>query len=478
VKILQDNIFGVDLDKQAVEITQLNLLLKIAEKGHRLPLLEQNIKCGNSLIEDEEVAGDKAFKWKERFQDILAEGGFDVVIGNPPYINAIRLSKTVGKTVKEYWKHKYCSAKGAYDIFVLFFEQSLNVCKEGGFVSFITPNKYLSSPYGVALREAISKNYKLIKVLDLSKVKVFDDPMVYPIITIIQKTKPSKEYKISTERIFSENVTDKKTYQISSRNLTLLPDYNWGSILSENVGIIERIFDKCKPLEEVAVVQATSTASEADEYSQYINENNDGLRIINTGTIDRYRTTYGITKFMHHGKQLTKPFLDISRVSENRKGLYANPKIIISKLALRIEGFLDENGKYASVNTNCIHSPQKDYSLKYLVGVVNSRLMSFIYSEVFSGLRMSGGYFQFQAPQLRILPIAKASESERDKICVLVERIMSLFENLNKLGDKTTDERTRIEDEIQKNDSEIDELVYKIYGITESEKKIIEDSLK
>lgn len=478
VKILQNSIFGVDLDKQAVEIAQLNLLLKIAEKSHRLPLLEQNIKCGNSLIDDERVAGDKTFKWKEKFEDILTEGGFNVVIGNPPYINAIQLSKTVGENVKKYWKHKYYSAKGAYDIFILFFEQSLNICKEGGFVSFITPNKYLSSPYGVALREFISSNHKVIKVLDLSKVKVFDDPMVYPIITVIQKTKPTKEYKISIEKMFSENVTDKKIYEISSRNLSLLPDYNWGIILSESVEIIEKIFDKCKPLEDVAVVQATSTASEADEYSLYINESNNGLRIINTGTIDRYRTTYGIAKFMHEGKQLEKPFLDISKVSENRKGLYTSPKIIISKLALRIEGFLDDKGKYASVNTNCIHSPQKDFSLKYLAGVIDSKLMSFIYSELFSGLRMSGGYFQFQAPQLRILPMIKASDIEKNRMSALVERIMMLYETFNNFGNKRTDERARIEEEIKKTDSEIDELVYKIYGITETEKKIIENSLK
>jgi hypothetical protein len=79
-KILQNNIFGVDLDKQAVEIAQLNLLLKIAEKKKRLPLLGENIKCGNSLIADEKYAGDKAFRWEEEFKEIIKEGGFDVVI--------------------------------------------------------------------------------------------------------------------------------------------------------------------------------------------------------------------------------------------------------------------------------------------------------------------------------------------------------------------------------------------------------------
>lgn len=473
-RILKNNIFGVDLDKQAVEIAQLNLLLKITEKGHRLPLLEQNIKKGNSLIDDEGIAESSAFKWEEKFKDILEEGGFDVVVGNPPYINAIQLSKTVSKEVKDYWRHKYYSAKGAYDIFILFFEQSLRVCKEGGFVSFITPNKYLSSPYGVALRKLVSKNYKVVKILDLSKVKVFDDPSVYPVITVIQKTKPSKTYKIFTERIYSEDVNDKETFEISSRNLTLLPDCNWGVVLSENVGIIEKIFDQSKPLAEVATAQATSTASEADEYSQYINENNQGIFLINTGTIDRYRTSYGIVKLTNKGKKLARPFLDTSKISDQRRNLYTSPKIIISKLALRIEGFLDAKGEYASINTNCIHTPQEGYSLKYLAGLINSKLISFVYSELFSGLRMGGGYFQFQAPQLRVLPIVGASDGEQRKVSALVDKIMLLYDDLNKIGDKKTDDRTIIEEEIDKIDAEIDNVIYEIYGITDKEKKIIE----
>ena len=478
VEILKENIFGVDLDPKAVEIAQLNLLLKTAEKKHRLPMLQENIKVGNSLIDDSAVAGDKAFKWEEEFKDVMKDGGFDVVIGNPPYINAIQLTKSVGEHTKLYWKNKYQSAKGTYDIYILFFEQALKVCKEGGFVSFITPNKYLSSPYGTALREFISKNYKLVKAIDLSKVKVFEDPSVYPIITVIQKVKPKKEYILTTEKILSENIEEKKTYSISSRTLTTLPDCLWGIILSNNVSLIEKVFSKSKLLEEVAIVQATSTASEADEYSKYVSENIKGLAIINTGTIDRYSTTYGFNKFMNKGKKLEKPILDINKVSENRRSLYKSPKIIFAKLALRIEGFLDEKGIYASINTNCIHTPNKDYSIEYLAGLVNSKLLSFIYSELFSGLKMGGGYFQFQAPQIRILPISTASKDKQDQIGILVRKMSQLYEKLNQIKDKQTDEKARLEKEIQKTDDEIDQEVYRLYGLTKEEQKIIEGSLR
>lgn len=470
--ILKNNLFGVDLDNKATEITKLNLLLKAAEKGRKLPKeLDDHIKQGNSLIDDESVVKLNAFKWRGTFQ----EGSFDVIIGNPPYINAIQLTKTVGEETKNYWKSKYSSAKGTYDIYVLFFEQALNLCKEGGYVSFITPNKYLSSPYGIALREHIAKNYKLVKVVDLSRVKVFDDPSVYPIITVLQKTTPKKEYEIITETIFSENTSkDKQSYKISSKTLTLLPECVWGIILSNNATIIERIYSKSKPLEEVTAIQATSTAAEADEYSSFINEKT-GIPIINTGTIDRYSTTYGIVKFTNKGKKLQKPLLDVSKVNEKRKKLYQTPKIILAKLALRIEGFLDKEGKYASINTNCIHTP-KDSSLEYLAGLINSKLMSFIYSELFAGLKMSGGYFQFQAPQIRILPFLAPSKENKIKVESLVNQIYLLNKKLNEIGDKKTAETKKIEDELNRIDEEIDDSVYKIYGITKEEKEIIEKS--
>jgi hypothetical protein len=104
--------------------------------------------------------------------------------------------------------------------------------------------------------------------------------------------------------------------------------------------------------------------------------------------------------------------------------------------------------------------------------------MSFVYSQMFAGLKMSGGYFQFQAPQLRVLPIAEASQKNEEAIVALVSEIMTLKNRLVRLGDKQTDARAKLEAEIKKIDAEIDDMVYKIYGITDKERKIIEESLK
>ena len=110
--------------------------------------------------------------------------------------------------------------------------------------------------------------------------------------------------------------------------------------------------------------------------------------------------------------------------------MYESPKIIVAKLGLRLEAFLDAKGKFASINTNCIHSPKKDYSLEYIVGILNSKIISFVYSEFFSGLRMGGGYFQFQAPQLRVLPITKVEKGEEKILEQLVNKMSGLTSEL------------------------------------------------
>lgn len=136
VNILENNIFGVDLDKQAVEIAQLNLLLKIAEKGHRLPLLQQNIRIGNSLIDDSRIIGNKALRWEEEFKQIMDEGGFDVVIGNPPW------GADISAIEKSYLSNKYDVGKQNMNSFELFLKQSIRLLKEGGGYWVFNPSEF------------------------------------------------------------------------------------------------------------------------------------------------------------------------------------------------------------------------------------------------------------------------------------------------------------------------------------------------
>ena len=147
-------------------------------------------------------------------------------------------------------------------------------------------------------------------------------------------------------------------------------------------------------------------------------------------------------------------------------------------MALMPEGFLDGEGKYASINTNCVYDPIPAYNLEYLAGILNSKLINFVYSELFAGLKMGGGYFQFQAPQLRILPIASGSDTEMKALSSLVSKLMTLYKSSTHNKTKLVNEQNKVNDEINDIENKINDAVYGIYGINKSERKIIEESLK
>ena len=147
------------------------------------PLLEQNIKKGNSLVDDEKIVGSNAFKWKKEFKDIMNEGGFDVAIGNPPYVRQEELSE-----IKPYLEANYETYQGTADLFVYFFEKELKILKENGYFGMIVSNKWLRAGYGKNLRKFISE-FWIEELIDFGDLKVFADATIYPCIIIIRKIK-------------------------------------------------------------------------------------------------------------------------------------------------------------------------------------------------------------------------------------------------------------------------------------------------
>lgn len=138
--ILEHNLYGVDINDEATEIAKLSLWLRTARKGRKLNSLNQHIKCGNSLIDDPAVAGDKAFNWQQEFPEVFAKGGFDMVIGNPPYVTGNSLDNS-----NTYIRTKYKTAQYQLDLYILFIEKSVNIVLDKGLISFITPNSWLKN---------------------------------------------------------------------------------------------------------------------------------------------------------------------------------------------------------------------------------------------------------------------------------------------------------------------------------------------
>jgi hypothetical protein len=353
------------------------------------------------------------FLWHLFFKEVFDHGGFDILIGNPPYINANALKKMYGSEKYDELKSGYETAKGTIDIYILFYELGINILKDNGVLSYINPNRYLSASYGEELRRFIYKTSQLVSLADYSSINVFKEASTYPVVTILQKH-ISEQTNPIVIRHFNSLGKMNLEREVPSSDLTYLPGYIWGYLLNEKINITKLIIEESEPISNVGLINATSTAKEADDYHYLLNENQLGKKVINTGTIDRYTSTWGTRKMIDKGEEYLQPCLDISnpKISRNRRELYATPKIIIAKIAIRTEAFFDKYGDYASVNTNCIHSFNPEYLPEYVLCWINSKLYQFLFESFFDGLRMSGGFLLYSAPNIlntniKRIPITK-----------------------------------------------------------------------
>lgn len=189
--ILENNIYGVDLNDESIEIAKLSLWLRTAQKGRKLNSLNNNIKCGNSLIDDTKVAGEKAFSWEKEFPEVFDRGGFDVIIGNPPYVQLQSLGSE-SETLKNIGYETF--DKGA-DLYCLFTEKGYNLLKKGGIQSFIMPNKWMIVSYGKPLRRFLSKT-GLKEILNFGDIQFFEGAATIVCIFVTQKLSNPFDVKV------------------------------------------------------------------------------------------------------------------------------------------------------------------------------------------------------------------------------------------------------------------------------------------
>ena len=185
--ILEHNLYGVDINEESVEIAQLALWLRTAKPHRKLNSLNENIKCGNSLISDPAIAGDKAFNWQEQFPKVFEKGGFDVVIGNPPYVQL----QSLGAMSDVYAQCGFETYNKSADLYCLFTERGYNLLKEGGVQSFIMPNKWMLVSYGKELRKFMTKT-GLQQIINFGDVQFFDEATIYVCIFVTRKANEQK----------------------------------------------------------------------------------------------------------------------------------------------------------------------------------------------------------------------------------------------------------------------------------------------
>jgi len=511
--ILRNNIYGVDLNEESVEITKLSLWLKTAQKGKKLTALDGNIKCGNSLIDDPNIAGNKSFDWQQEFADIFKNGGFDVVIGNPPYVDSESMTKNVPEE-RSWLAESYETAKGNWDLFVPFIEKSVHILKSGGYASMIMPNKILSAPYAKALRKYINDNHRLVGLTDVTKEGVFDVD-VYPVITNIKKDEASEPLTVA------EGVKEVIS-KLTVKN-TDLPE-NWALLLNSTTQVTYKV--KTAKLGSLFNTAAAATVAEAYELKEIISDNESATsgKIINTGTIDPYTTSWGVNPMNYIKDRYKYPYVDMNRLKE--KEWHKLNKIIVAGMALRIEATYSHSDEYLPAKSTAVIYAKdgNNTALKSLLALLNSRYVSYLFKQENSQLSMAGGYMNVNAGNIADIQIPlqfmtnehladsadsmlELSTELQNKDNAFKQVIASEFEierwstKLNKwwtldftdfikllkvklsltqkdellqLFDKYKIELQSLDNRIQSTNHEIDQLVYKLYSLSPEEIAVVE----
>jgi len=561
-KILVNNVFGVDIDAQAVEVTKLNLLLKVLENEsaetlesqlsmfheRALPDLEHNIKCGNSLIgsdfysysnstkanqqnlfesmNEDEKEKVNVFDWEAEWPEIMQgdKKGFDVVIGNPPYVR----QEVLGPAFKNYAQQTFETYAGTADLYVYFIEKSLSVLKDKGVYSIIVANKWLRANYGDALRKFLKKK-RIHEIIDFGDLPVFQNATTYPLIIKASNEKPKDFDAVKQNDLLLgkegnpplEKVVKKLKYKVAVDSLEAdgwsLSNEAEGKLLTKlkNIGkplgeyVEGKIFYGIKTgfneafvideetkdrliAEDPRSVEVLKPFLEGKDIKRYTTPNvRKWLILFPTGITNKNRGKLKPEEWLKETYSAISLWLKKFEVQCKKrwdKGDYwwelracayyeefEKDKLLLPDISISGNFAYDTTGVY-SVNTSYI-IPIKD---KSILSILNSSLITWYYTKISPVFR--GGYLRWIYQYIEQLPIRTidfdipTDKAMHDQMVTLVDRMLDLNKRLPEA--KTPYDKTSLERQIASTDKEIDQLMYKLYDLMPEEIKLIEDSTK
>lgn len=483
VEILKNNIFGVDLDPKAVEIAQLNLLLKAAEKKQRLPTLQENVKVGDSLVDDQKVIKEKAFKWNEEFEPIMESGGFDVIIGNPPYV--FTRERNFGAGAKEFFKENYSNRieleskskakqSGKLNLFALFLIRGIDLLKEEGLLSFIIPNTFLRVNTYIKLRKFILNHCKILNIADAG-TGVFEGVTASTVIVVLQKESEEKKRKNNKINVSKLSAHDENgdVHQIVQEDFMNNENYVFNIISNKKFSdITSKIERKTKPLGEIGrSFNGIATKKDKSKYISHYPKNSKYKPLLEGKDIKRYRVEFKNKFIVYDRELLHRP--------RDEKIFLNNEKIITQRIgggADVIIATLDNEQYYTFNSTNNIILHNNKFSSKYILGLLNSKLLNWYYVIQFTN--MSTLTVNISKTNLEQLPIKDISIEEQKPIIDFVDELLELNKEYLTLMNKSTDKKKQIEMKIKKLEEQLNNFIFKLYGISSKEIKIIEESMK
>jgi len=468
IAILENNIYGVDINEESIEIAKLSLWLRTAKQGRKLSNLSNNIKCGNSLIDDPAVAGDKAFNWQKEFPEVFANGGFDVVIGNPPYVRQELLSKSD----KDFFVKNYKTGNGTADLYVYFYELALNILKQNGVLAYITPNKFYKTKYGKQLRQFLIE-FKIIECIDFFELKVFEDASTDSQILILEKNNNTSPFNYSPIKnivdfrdnnyskleINPKNLSDEIWVFNNSNDLNILNKMNSVSIsLDEytNNGIFRGITTglneafiideetKNKIINEdpksAELIKPYVTATEIERYSLNIRNKFFLLHIKWEFNPEEYPAIYNYLENFKSKLEIRPEVREkrynwyaMSRYASDYYHLFGLPKIIYIHTAVNHKFYYDEAGYY--INNSCYLISNAD---KFLSVWLNSKIFSFYkkLNFVAYGDSSESGRAKLDYNKIVNVPIPNINTEQKQPFIEKADTMLSLNKELQEHNQK------------------------------------------
>ena len=414
--ILEHNLFGVDINEESVEIAQLALWLRTAKPHRKLNSLNENIKCGNSLISDPAIAGEKAFNWQEQFPKVFEKGGFDVVIGNPPYVEA-------AETEKEYYKQNYPAVEGHIDLFELFIQKGIDLLKDKGYFAFINPNTVLSNLYSQKLRKKMVYEYGLCEVLNFG-MDVFQDPTVHTCIIIMNKGIQYSEIKVKQKIKSAEDIELPFDYSVPLVDIESNPNFTFDLTLNASERALFKKFQGLTSLGDFCYLrQCIKTGND----KEYVTQSKELLPIpwkksLRGKGMARY-ALFEDDVYLKYGNWLARNW--------NNTSFYECDKIAVRETGDRINACLDTEHRYFLSSLYSVY-PKNPYNinvLKTLLAILNSRFSTFYIQKIAFDLT-EGAFTKVRTNQLARLPLPKIEGDVDERLSLLADTMISLNSQL------------------------------------------------
>lgn len=510
--ILENNLYGVDINEESVEIAQLALWLRTAKPHRKLNTLNQNIKCGNSLISDPAIAGEKAFDWQKEFPQVFEKGGFDVVIGNPPYVRPHYLNDET----KRYLWNSFQTYERKADLYVCFIEKALNLVKQKGLTSFIVSDGWLRLDSFEKIRQYILQNASVLNIVDFTK-DIFESATVKTCIFIFKEG--AIERNIVQSAVMDENVdlnniayhsicqeafnnTYKNVFDLSiDESSTMLKNRMQSG--SQTLGTLFSLAFGLKTGDDERFLTFNPSIS------------TDCKKLIRGADVNRWTIDFKGEYVIYQPEQMR---LHKSTARPGTAERFEQPKVLVRDTGGGLMATFDNYAYYAKDVIIIEHEEQSTIALKALAILLNSRLLRWFYETTFPTLHV-------QRNELASLPIPNLKNTT--ELSVLADTMLTLHQQLqekrsrflrrlteNLEGVKITSslqafdtmdfkgfvaelkkqkikltlsqqdeweeyfnqrvaECQKLSAQIKATDNEIDNKVFDLYGLTEEERKIV-----